>query len=179
MEFKRAARTGREHQVYSSVTGARVVAGCVCLTGLRDKVLMISSAAHRDRWILPKGGVELDEQADYSVTAVRETWEEAGCVGEIVRELGTVEDMRPPKHWGKVGSPANAADDGQVLQHPPRTEFHFYEMVIGELRAEFPECRKRERRLMSYEEARQALTDAHRPELLEALDRSSITRLNQ
>lgn len=88
------AREGRENQVYSPVTGARLVAGCICLTPDKKQVLMITSSAHKKRWIVPKGGVEKDEP-NYETTAQRETWEEAGCIGKIVANLGTVEDMRP------------------------------------------------------------------------------------
>lgn len=168
------ARTGRENQVYSSATGARVVAGCVCLSKDKKHVLMISSAAKKERWIFPKGGVEKDEES-FECSARRETWEEAGCVGDIVRELGTVEDMRPPKKWNKnIKAFAKSEDD--IIQHPPRSEFHFYEMVVTELVESYPEEHKRDRKWFNYVDAKEQLILAKRPELLEALNRSSIIK---
>ncbi|EDO17447.1 hypothetical protein Kpol_1037p44 [Vanderwaltozyma polyspora DSM 70294] len=171
-----AARVGRENQVYSPITGARLVAGCICLTQDKKQVLMITSSAHKKKWIFPKGGVEKDEP-DYKITAERETWEEAGCVGKITKELGTIEDMRPPKEWNKdIKAFENAKSDMEVASHPPRSEFHFYELEIRELIEEYPECGKRKRKLFNYGEAKENLLIAKRPELLEALDRSSIVR---
>ncbi|GAV53002.1 hypothetical protein ZYGR_0AI02840 [Zygosaccharomyces rouxii] len=168
------ARTGRENQVYSALTGARIVAGCVCLSKDKQQVLMISSAAKKERWIFPKGGVEKDEES-FECSARRETWEEAGCVGDIVRELGTVEDMRPPKKWNK-NLKAFAQSEGDIIQHPPRSEFHFYEMIVSELVESYPEKHKRDRKWFSYVDAKQQLIAAKRPELLEALNRSSIVK---
>jgi len=48
-------------QVYNPETGARVVAGCVVLNQDKSKLLFISSTGQKKRWVLPKGGVELDE----------------------------------------------------------------------------------------------------------------------
>nr|7AUT_A Chain A, Diphosphoinositol polyphosphate phosphohydrolase DDP1 [Saccharomyces cerevisiae S288C] len=170
------AREGRENQVYSPVTGARLVAGCICLTPDKKQVLMITSSAHKKRWIVPAGGVEKDEP-NYETTAQRETWEEAGCIGKIVANLGTVEDMRPPKDWNKdIKQFENSRKDSEVAKHPPRTEFHFYELEIENLLDKFPECHKRHRKLYSYTEAKQNLIDAKRPELLEALNRSAIIK---
>ncbi|CCC70514.1 hypothetical protein NCAS_0F00300 [Naumovozyma castellii] len=167
-------RTGRDNQVYSAKTGARIVAGCVCLTTDRKQVLMVSSSKHKKKWILPKGGVESDE-ADYRTTAQRETWEEAGCLGRITADLGVVEDMRPPKEWNKDRkSFENAKDD--IINHPPRTEFHFFELNIEEMVELFPESAKRNRKFFSYDEAKENLIVAKRPELLEALNRSSIVK---
>lgn len=167
-------RVGRENQVYSERTGARVVAGCVCLTPQKDQVLMITSSASKKKWILPKGGVEKDEP-DFETTARRETWEEAGCIGKIVSSLGIVEDMRPPKEWNK-DTDWNKKDNGEIIKHPPRTEFHIFEMEIQELPETFPESHKRQRKLFNYKEAKDQLIRAKRPELLEALNRSSIIK---
>ncbi|AAS54756.1 AGR266Cp [Eremothecium gossypii ATCC 10895] len=161
------SRVGREKQRYSALTGARLVAGCVALNEDKTKVIMIQSLAqgsNGNKWVLPKGGVELDEP-DFRDSARRETWEEAGVVGEIVRYLGVIEDMRPPKNWSAGGA-----------VHPPRSEFHFYEMRVQELADEYPEKHKRQRHWFTYSEAKTQLQLAKRPELLEALDRSAIVK---
>lgn len=174
VERTKESRVGRENQVYSTKTGARVVAGCICLSKDRKQVLMISSSAHKDRWIFPKGGVEKDE-LDYKLAAQRETWEEAGCIGNIFNSLGTIDDMRPPKEWNKDISGFSRSQD-EVITHPPRSEFHFYELEVIELPEKYPESNKRGRKWFTYAQAKQQLLLAKRPELLEALNRSSIIK---
>ncbi|CUS21689.1 LAQU0S03e08416g1_1 [Lachancea quebecensis] len=178
-EFQKlpTARVGRQNQVYSSITGARLVAGCVCLDSSKKHVLMIQSSAHKKKWVLPKGGVEKDEP-DYESTAVRETWEEAGAIGEIVGRLGVIEDMRPPKEFNTDIKAFEAATDAEVNKHPPRSEFHFFEMSVKSLEEEYPESYKRTRKWFSFKEAKEQLIIAKRPELLEALTRSSICQLD-
>ncbi|KAL2708840.1 Diphosphoinositol polyphosphate phosphohydrolase DDP1 [Kluyveromyces marxianus] len=177
MAFKKTetARVGRENQLYSAVTGARLVAGCIILDETRTKVLMVQSSAHKKRWVLPKGGIESDER-DFESAAKRETWEEAGATGDIVKALGSIEDMRPPKNWNPDISSFESSTDEQVNKWPPRSEFHFFEMVNAKLESEYPECKTRNRKWFTYQEAKDNLLHAKRPELLEALNRSSIKK---
>ena len=161
--------------MYSPSTGARLVAGCVCLTSDHKQVLMISSSADKNKWIIPKGGVESDESS-FEATAIRETWEEAGCLGKVTRGLGVVEDMRPPKEWNTKENFIKESKNSDVIQHPPRSEFHIYEMEIEKLLDEWPEKCKRDRKLCSYSVAKEELVRSKRPELLEALNRSSIAK---
>lgn len=161
--------------MYSPTTGARLVAGCVCLTSDHKQVLMISSSADKNKWIIPKGGVESDESS-FEATAIRETWEEAGCLGKVTRGLGVVEDMRPPKEWNTKENFIKGSKNSDVIQHPPRSEFHIYEMEIEKLLDEWPEKCKRDRKLCSYSVAKEELVRSKRPELLEALNRSSIAK---
>lgn len=147
------SREGREKQLYTA-DGARVVAGAVVLNAARDRVLLISSEAHPEKWVLPKGGAELDETLEES--AQRETWEEAGAVGELTRKLGTFADAK--------------------LRNGHATEFHFYEMRLTELADAWPERHKRRRMWARYADARRALLDNKRPQLAEALEESSIAR---
>ncbi|SCU91280.1 LAFA_0F02828g1_1 [Lachancea sp. 'fantastica'] len=170
------ARVGRKNQVYSSITGARIVAGCVCLDESKKQVLMIQSSAHKKKWVLPKGGVESDEP-DFQTTAMRETWEESGALGRVAQELGIIEDMRPPKDWNtNIKAFVESQSDAEVNKHPPRSEFHFYELAVESLAAEYPEVQKRNRRWFTYQDAVEQLRIAKRPELIEALDRSSINK---
>lgn len=78
---------GRSEQVYNKSTFARLVGGGVVLNKSHDKVLMISSTKHSDKWVLPKGGIEFDEANNFSLSALRETWEEAGVIGRILKKL--------------------------------------------------------------------------------------------
>lgn len=181
-----AARVGRDNQVYAERTGARLVAGCVCLNKDQTKILMVQSSAHKKKWVLPKGGVEKDEYPDYSKTAVRETWEEAGCIGEIVKSLGIVQDMRPPKKWGNLEKFNNSKklsfeeDFGEleekVVPVAPRSEFHFFQMIVSETPSTYPESHKRTRKWFNYSQCIEELTKAKRPELIECVERSDILK---
>lgn len=151
-----------------------MVAGCICLNDSKDKVVMILSSAHKGQWVFPKGGIETDEGEDFVVSAVRETWEEAGCEGRVMEKLPVVLDMRGPK------APVLSEDDRQKDFDPkkivPRLEFHFYEMSVLSMASEWPEADKRERRWCTYSEAKHELLKAKRPELLSALDSSCILK---
>lgn len=162
------AREGRDNQQYNPETGARMVAGCVCLNEDRTKCIMISLLAYKGKWVLPKGGIESDESEDYVITAVRETWEEAGVEGKITAKLPVVLDSR-------LDAPVIKGDFDPTVK-VPKLEFHFYEMVVDQLATEWPEQNKRERRWCSYDEAKHELKRAKRPELLEVLTASSILK---
>ena len=162
------ARTGRDNQRYNSTTGARIVSGCICLNSTKDKVVMISSSKHKHRWILPKGGNETDETE--METAIRETWEEAGVEGKIIKNLPVVLDSRGQK------APVIKGDFNESDGPVPKSEFHFFEMQVEELSMEWPEQKKRERRWCTYSEARHELIKLKRPELVTALNSSSIIK---
>lgn len=128
----------------------------------------MSSAANPNCWVLPKGGVELDEKDDLSQTALRETWEEAGIIGTITKYLGTVHDMRPPKTWKPEQGTNNST-------WPPRTEFHFYEMSFEKAEDKWPES-NRKRKWETYTNAIKNMHDNKRPELAQAITMSSMVK---
>ncbi|KAK4695517.1 diphosphoinositol-polyphosphate diphosphatase, partial [Lecanoromycetidae sp. Uapishka_2] len=150
------ARTGRDNQRYGAA-GERLVAGVVPLSKDKKKVLLIQST-RRGGWVLPKGGWETDEGTPEEA-ACREAWEEAGIECKIQKDLGKIPDRRP----------AN-----QLTSHAPKAMFQFYEVTVEKEAAQWPEKHKRGRQWMPYTEAKEALTP--RPELLEALNRSSVVR---
>lgn len=168
VELISTARVGRKNQLFNEV-GARLVGGCVVLNSTRDKVLLISSSAKKNKWVLPKGGIELDERDDYKLTAIRETWEESGATGEITATLPVVEDQRPPKEWGKM-------TEDKILTHPPRSQFHFFEMLCDKLHDVYPESRERKRQWFDYKTAIAELDGNKRPELVRVLESSSIQK---
>ena len=127
------------------------------LSADKTKVLLIQSV-RRGGWVLPKGGWELDE-ATASAAACREAWEEAGIICKVEKELGSIEDKRPSK---------------EVTNHAPKAIYQFFECTVTEEKADWPEKHKRSRQWLTYAHAVQALTS--RPELLEALQRSSVKR---
>uniref|UniRef100_A0A8V1A5J1 diphosphoinositol-polyphosphate diphosphatase n=3 Tax=Neognathae TaxID=8825 RepID=A0A8V1A5J1_CHICK len=59
------------------------------------QVLLVSSSRHPDRWIVPGGGMEPEEEPN--VAAVREVCEEAGVKGTLGRLVGIFEN-RDRKH---------------------------------------------------------------------------------
>ena len=160
-------REGRENQRYNSETGARIVAGCMCLNETKDKIIMISSSKHKNRWIVPKGGNELDESE--LETAVRETWEEAGVEGIIIKKLPVVLDSR-----GSQAPVIKGEFDPDVAT--PKSEFHFFELQVDQLSTSWPEMKKRQRRWCTYSEAKHELLKLKRPELVDALNMSSILK---
>lgn len=165
------ARQGRENQYYCPKTGTRIVAGCICLDEAKEKVVMVLSTSHPNKWVLPKGGVELDEVDSFVQTAIRETWEEAGVEGKITQKLPIVQDSRGSK------APVVKGDfDPAVVV--PKSEFHFYEMIVDNLSKTWPESSFRQRRWCTYSEAKHELEKANRPELVEALNLSAITKDN-
>lgn len=149
------ARTGRENQRYGSL-GERLVAGIVPLSNDRKSVLLIQSM-RRGGWVLPKGGWEVDETVEEA--ACREAWEEAGAVCRIHADLGKIPEKRKPE---------------QLTTQAPKAAYQFFEATVDEVKEEWPEKHKRKRRWMGYKEAIVLLKD--RPELSEALNRSSIDK---
>ncbi|KAK9454149.1 hypothetical protein V1511DRAFT_502896 [Dipodascopsis uninucleata] len=156
------AREGREKQRYSA-SGARLVAGVVPLSRDKQKVLVVSSMQRQDRFIVPKGGYEIDEPTPEDA-ALREAWEEAGVTGNITVGLGVIEDSRPAKYF-------ESNTDRAI---PPRAEYHFFEMIVDRVHDQWPESNKRLRKWITYKEATSGIID--RPELLDALSKSSINK---
>ncbi|KAH6683289.1 NUDIX hydrolase domain-like protein [Tricladium varicosporioides] len=149
------SRTGRAKQRYAS-SGERLVAGVVPLNAAKTHVLLIQST-RRGGWVLPKGGWESDESC--TEAAQREAWEEAGIACKIDYDLGQITETRTPK---------------QISKDAPKALYQFYEATVTTEHADWPEKHKRDRQWASYAEAEKAM--AGRPELLEALKRSTISR---
>lgn len=108
--------------------------------------------------MLPKGGWEIDEEC--TEAAEREAWEEAGIVIRIDYDLGEIVETRPPK-------PSKEKDNSKAV-------FRFFQATVVREETDWPEKHKRERQWMTYRQARDALSN--RPELQEALERSTIKK---
>lgn len=76
---------------------------------------------------------------------------------KITRDLGKVDEKRR---------------EDQFTLEAPRAAYHFFEATVEKMEDEFPEKEKRSRKWVCYEEAAKELR--LRPELLDALERSSI-----
>jgi len=133
-----------------------LVAGVVPLNESKSHVLLIQST-RRSGWVLPKGGWETDE--DCTEAAQREAWEEAGIHCNIDYDLGQITEARTPK---------------QISKDAPKSLYQFYQVTVTREENEWPEQHKRNRWWATYAEAREVLQA--RPELLEALERSTIQR---
>lgn len=151
-----SSRTGNGNQRYGS-KGERLVAGVVPLSSDKSKVMLIQSS-NRTSWVLPKGGWELDE-ATAAVAACREAWEEGGIICRVEKDLGQIADLR---------------SSGALTKTAPKASYQFFEAIVTEERANWPEKHKRTRAWFTFSQAVQLL--AERPELLEALRRSSVKR---
>lgn len=126
------------------------------LNEAKTHVLLIQST-RRAGWVLPKGGWETDEEC--TEAAQREAWEEAGIVCKIDYDLGQIKETRPPK---------------KLTKEAPKAIYQFYEVTVTREETDWPEKHKRNRQWANYAEASEALK--HRPELLDALNRSTIRK---
>lgn len=137
--------------------GERLVAGIVPVNADNSKVMLIRSSSGKG-WVLPKGGWELDE-ATAAIAACREAWEEGGIICQIIRDLGMIEDTR---------------STDAMTKKAPKASYQFFEALVTEEKSNWPERHKRTRAWYTFTQAVQLL--AERPELLEALKRSSVKK---
>ena len=135
----------------------RVAAVCYRLSGSSVEFLLVNTSS--GKWTFPKG--RLNPGMSASDSASCEAWEEAGIECKIEKDLGNIEEKRT---------------EAQIRKNPsaPRAAYRFYEVRVKEEKDSWPEKHKRDRMWMSYAKAKDLLRD--RPELLEALERSSIKR---
>ena len=133
------------------------MAGVVPLSADKTRVLVVQST-RRGGWVLPKGGWETDEGSAQDA-ACREAWEEAGILCRVQYDLGSIPEMRGTE---------------QVTAEAPKASYRFFDVIVEKEERQWPEMDKRARQWLSYAEAVAAFQD--RPELLEALNRSSILR---
>ncbi|KAI8971221.1 NUDIX hydrolase domain-like protein [Pilobolus umbonatus] len=142
------SRIGRDQQVYDD--DLRQIAGCIAIDHQQNKVLLISSSKHEDVWVLPKGGWENDETKEEA--AIRETYEEAGVKGRLVR---------------LVGNYINYDSYGY-----PKGVIWFYELEVKTIMECWPEMDFRERKWCTLDEALYLLR--FKPFMQQALMNSSL-----
>ncbi|ELK36291.1 Diphosphoinositol polyphosphate phosphohydrolase 1 [Myotis davidii] len=81
-----------EHMDVRLALGMEIATYTKLLDGEKNQlVLLVSSSRHPDRWIVPGGGMEPEEEP--SVAAVREVCEEAGVKGTLGRLVGIFENQ--------------------------------------------------------------------------------------
>jgi len=93
-----------------------------------------------------------------------EAWEEAGITGRVTRALGEIRHPRP----ANTLLPAKAG--------PTHTLYYFFEFHVECEEDQWPEMHKRKRKWLTYQEASACFQSMNRPELLEAINRSSVLR---
>ncbi|XP_062938654.1 diphosphoinositol polyphosphate phosphohydrolase 1-like [Cynocephalus volans] len=72
--------------------GYKKRAACLCFRSeSEEEVLFVSSSRHPDRWIVPGGGMEPEEEP--SMAAVCEVCEESGVKGTLGRLVGIFENQ--------------------------------------------------------------------------------------
>ncbi|ODV90091.1 hypothetical protein CANCADRAFT_25156 [Tortispora caseinolytica NRRL Y-17796] len=140
------ARTGRAKQVYTA-DGERIVGGTIPIDD-KGRILLISSSSHKDRWVLPKGGHECDETIEE--TAIRESWEEAGVTGQIIKELPVTKKAHSKFVAKTIGTQALVS------------ELHFFVFKVISIDDKWPES-NRKRKWVKAKEAIKLLSS--RPEL--------------
>ena len=101
-------------------------------------------------------------------TAVRETWEEAGVEGIIIKKLPVVLDSRGVKH--------QLLRVNLILMLLLLNPNFIFELQVDQLSTSWPEMKKRQRRWCTYSEAKHELLKLKRPELVDALNMSSILK---
>ncbi len=124
---KSSCSSSEAERIYDS-DGYWLRAACVCVKDAAEaEVLLVSSSAHPERWIVPGGKVQLKEAPEDS--AAREAMEEAGAVGTLGRCLG-VFDNDERKHRTRV-----------------------YVLVVGELLDQYEDVGSRKRGWFRVDEA--------------------------
>nr|KAF6462652.1 nudix hydrolase 3 [Molossus molossus] len=111
------------------------------------RVLLVSSSRHPDRWIVPGGGMEPEEEP--SVAAAREVCEEAGVKGTLGRLVGifenqerkhrtyvyvlivteVLEDWEDSVNIGRKREWFKVEDAIQVLQHHKPVQASYFETL--------------------------------------------------
>jgi len=104
----------------------RIVCCAIPIARAAGKVLVITSRKRQDRWVLPKGGWEQSDVV-LEAAASREALEEAGVRGTITRFVVTIPS--------------------------PSTTYHFYELDVSTLDADWLESKERRREWVDYGEA--------------------------
>ncbi|KAG2228678.1 NUDIX hydrolase domain-like protein [Thamnidium elegans] len=153
IKYTKKARHGHGKDV-TDAHNVRQVAGCLAIDPVTNRCILISSSKNPEAWVIPKGGWEIDETQEEA--ALRETWEEAGLKGRIIRKLGVFVERANKRikahHW-------------------------IFEMEIYEIVKKFPERKKRDRRWFTYDEA--MLATQNNPYIQEAIRVSILSPAHQ
>ncbi|KAL6947941.1 hypothetical protein ACO0OE_001957 [Hanseniaspora uvarum] len=131
--FLPSVLTTRDEQVITEVSNDHDRYISVGLIIKDNKILMIGRSNKKKGYVFPKGGCENDEWPFSGLTALREVYEEAGCVCEIVEEDVT----------------------NNYTLSTKRHNFFVYKLQVIQYLDDYPEKEKRSnmRKWMTFEEA--------------------------
>ncbi|XP_045157679.2 diphosphoinositol polyphosphate phosphohydrolase 1-like [Mercenaria mercenaria] len=98
--------------------GYRRRAACLCFKDESEQeILLVSSSKHKDKWVVPGGGIEPLEEP--TLAAVREALEEAGAKGHLGRKIGDFENKekkhRTSLYAFTVTDLLDEWEDGQIM----------------------------------------------------------------
>ncbi|CAG11838.1 unnamed protein product, partial [Tetraodon nigroviridis] len=160
--------------------GYKKRAACLCFRSeTEEEVLLVSSSRHPDKWIVPGGGMEPEEEP--SVAAAREVCEEAGVKGTLGRLVGVFENQeRKHRTYVYVLIVTEVLEDwedsvniGKLLSSPPFDS----SWVSGDNQSQLVLSTGRKREWFKIEDATQVLR-RHKPvqaSYFEALQESCLT----
>jgi diphosphoinositol-polyphosphate diphosphatase len=122
------------------------------------RVLLINSRKHPEEWLLPKGGWESDEVR--TAGARRETWEEAGVLGELLQ-------LQKKECAQEEEEEEEDRDHPLLVDFPVKGKNHnqlhtYYGLLISEMKEDWPEREERGRQLFSFAEAGEVLSAQER-----------------
>ncbi|KAH7570888.1 hypothetical protein ACOSP7_019418 [Xanthoceras sorbifolium] len=153
------SRTGRQLQRYDNM-GRRQVVGCIPYRYRTEddelEVLIITSQKGQGM-MFPKGGWELDESLEEA--ALRESFEEAGVLGNVECELGK---------WNFLSKSQGTFYEG-----------YMFPLLVKEQLEMWPEKDVRQRLWMTVEEAREVCRHWWMKEALDILVERLASPLNQ
>ena len=149
--------TDGERATQLFIKGYRIVAGCVIVNKKTQKVMLITYG-NSHHYHFPKGGVENDEirykqgktanyedipgvEYSFMESALRETWEEAGVKGRVVKDLG--------KYYYYNDSVITDEIHQWVNKKPkkfPKSVEYYYEMEVNEVCDLWPDGESRPRK---------------------------------
>ena len=102
-----------------------------------------------------------------------EAWEEAGITGRITKDLGEIPSISTDAMSNKSPTPP-ASGITSPTKTLNKSTFMFFEVDVDREEARWPEMHKRMRKWLTFDEATKCFEK--RPELLEAVKRSSVLR---
>lgn len=144
----------------------RRLAGCVPCRLIKDsnipELLLITSRRHPARLVFPKGGVKKGETPQEA--ALRETWEEAGVVGDLLTLLSS-------PHPDYSDDEVFTCEEG-VSGEGGRRACRWYLMRVCEVAEEWPEMGERKRHWMRMEEAEKLKPDIITEDMVDLIKRA-------
>ncbi|KAM9813246.1 diphosphoinositol polyphosphate phosphohydrolase 1 isoform 1-T1 [Neosynchiropus ocellatus] len=156
--------------------GYKKRAACLCFRSeSEEEVLLVSSSRHPDKWIVPGGGMEPEEEPN--VAAAREVCEEAGVKGTLGRLVGVFE-VSVRSHL-PLSSPKSFLTASSLQNQERKHRTYVYVLIVTEVLDDWEDLVSigRKREWFKIDDAVQLL-QCHKPvqaTYFEALQESCLT----